>query len=416
MVQYWLMMSVLGCGDEDPIRRFGLSADADPDGVDADADLGAGPKPTSAANGTDAGPDTPAGTDAAGTAANTGADDDNGAPTDTGPPEFVWPEDLTLRVCADGTETYTDIQAAVDVSVPGDVIGVCPGTYGRVFVGWLKDVKVVGPGRELATISGGDNGAVYVTDGRLELSGFTVTGHGWVHPDETDIGGAFTVAEGKLLVRDVLVTGVTGAYAVVFDEDLLTMEDVTWEGNTSTMLWFLYQGDLATIRRNWVHGGVHEHLLLTERLHVLDLGDSVFDDVDIDSGFAAFQLVTDGDGPFVLHDNVFHDIDDHSPWGGRTFHFEDDIPVEFRSNLVVGCDARDPHEIEASYSLFHDNGVDYQQVVEGVGNLFGIDPRFVDRDRSDFRLAPGSPAVDAGSQLEPDPDGTPNDIGPYWPR
>ncbi len=46
---------------------------------------------------------------------------------------------------------------------------------------------------------------------------------------------------------------------------------------------------------------------------------------------------------------------------------------------------------------------------------FEADPLLLDADAHDFRLAPTSPAIDAGEPGSPlDPDGTPADIGPFW--
>jgi len=52
-----------------------------------------------------------------------------------------------------------------------------------------------------------------------------------------------------------------------------------------------------------------------------------------------------------------------------------------------------------------------QYGIEGTGNLLK-DPRFVDREKGDFRLLPDSPCIDAGDpKALRDPDGTPSDLG-----
>ncbi len=64
-------------------------------------------------------------------------------------------------------------------------------------------------------------------------------------------------------------------------------------------------------------------------------------------------------------------------------------------------------------NLFSENGSEGERVPMGQdGNLIG-DPRFVGPGQGDFRLAPGSPAMDSGcfQGLAYDVDGTPQDRG-----
>ncbi len=314
-------------------------------------------------------------------------------------------------VRADGTGDFLDIQAAIDASSPGDVILVGPGTYGPIEVLWSYDVVVTSiGGPSITTIDGGTDHAVYVRDGALELSGFTVTGTGQTVPWATEHGGAFTIQEGVVTIRDCVVEGVTGPFALVFDEDLLVLDNVTWRNNTTGMLWFLWQGDDAIIERNVVTGGVHEHVVMAERLDQLHLRNTAFYDITIDTARTAFDLAVTGTGPMVLENNVFYDIDDLDRWGGRLF----DGTLEFRNNIVQGCDSGDLRPFDASYSVFWDNFGAYDTAVSGVGNLY-VDPMMADPANGSFQLMTGSPAIDAGdpSQVYDDADGTRNDIGVY---
>ena len=51
----------------------------------------------------------------------------------------------------------------------------------------------------------------------------------------------------------------------------------------------------------------------------------------------------------------------------------------------------------------------------GLDGNVCVDPMFVDPLRGDVRLLPGSPCIDRFMEVEPDPDGTPRDLGalPY---
>jgi hypothetical protein len=187
---------------------------------------------------------------------------------------------------------------------------------------------------------------------------------------------------------------------------------VVWEDNTTTMLWNLFQGDVATFRRNTVRGGSFQHVALTERVHVLDVTRSVFTGITIDTGYSAFMLPTDGTGPYRVANNVFFDIDDLDPFGGRLF----DLPeVDFRNNIVMASESWDLYRFRSDYSLYFENGVDYTRRAQGSGNLYDDDPMFADPVAGDFTLLPGSPAIDAGDPAADydDPDGSRNDLGIY---
>jgi hypothetical protein len=175
------------------------------------------------------------------------------------------------------------------------------------------------------------------------------------------------------------------------------------------MLWNLFQGDHATFRRNVVRRGTFQHVAITERLHVLDIVQTTFTGITIDTGFSAFMLPTDGTGPFRMSNNVFYDVDDLDPFGGRLFDLPD---VDFRNNIVMASESWDLMRFASSYSLFWQNGVDYEPKVNGRGNLF-VDPMFRDPRNGDFTLLPGSPAIDAGDPAATfaDADGTRNDLG-----
>jgi hypothetical protein len=62
------------------------------------------------------------------------------------------------------------------------------------------------------------------------------------------------------------------------------------------------------------------------------------------------------------------------------------------------------------HNNFWANDLDYLGVAAGAGDI-SADPRF--SGRHDFRLAPGSPCIDAGDPEVLDPDGSPADMGAY---
>ncbi|MEZ4234915.1 MAG: hypothetical protein R3F59_01870 [Myxococcota bacterium] len=331
---------------------------------------------------------------------------DDPVPLDT----FDW------AVCADGTADFTALQPAVDAAAPGDAIGVCPGTYGPFTVAYGQDVTIASThGPTQTTLDGGDDTAVFVHEGTLRLAGFTVTGTGVDEEWSTDHGGAFTVEEGDLTVADAVVTGVQGPFALVFDENLLLMDDVVWTGNDVDVLWFLWQGDDATFTGNTVTGGTYAGIGTGGRLGAAHLRHNVFADLTIDAARTALSFTsTDEIGPMLLENNVFYDVDDLDPWGGRLVSDN----VTFRNNIVQGCASGDLVPFWGAYNAFFDNQTSYDGVATGAGNLEGLDPLLVDPEGGDFHLQPGSPAIDAGDPgpTYVDADGSRNDIGRYGGR
>lgn len=81
------------------------------------------------------------------------------------------------------------------------------------------------------------------------------------------------------------------------------------------------------------------------------------------------------------------------------------------TNSIV--DATDPVKVDSPY-LATDFSINYcdifDEVWTGTGNL-NLNPLFVDRAGHDYRLAPGSPCIDAGDPSMTDADGTRLNIG-----
>jgi len=74
------------------------------------------------------------------------------------------------------------------------------------------------------------------------------------------------------------------------------------------------------------------------------------------------------------------------------------------SNLTVtgqaGAGLRGADGADLANSLFFDNGSDLVGTPRESHNLYGVDPLFLDPTRHNYRLGPGSPAIDRGSDAD----------------
>ena len=84
----------------------------------------------------------------------------------------------TLYVGGSGPNNYTKIQNAINDANPGDTVFVYNGTYYEN-VNVDKTINLIGEDRNITIIDGGgSNDVIYVTDGWVNISGFTIQNSG----------------------------------------------------------------------------------------------------------------------------------------------------------------------------------------------------------------------------------------------
>ncbi len=103
---------------------------------------------------------------------------------------------------------------------------------------------------------------------------------------------------------------------------------------------------------------------------------------------------------------------------------EPPVSLRLENNLIMdscacGIGLMFSYTIAAGYNLFWRNSADHCWTTPGGANVY-VDPLLTDPDNGDFRLLPGSPAIDAGNPDAGDNDVQPpgqgglhNDIGPF---
>jgi len=167
----------------------------------------------------------------------------------------------------------------------------------------------------------------------------------------------------------------------------------------------------------WVHHCVFDSSFSTSAsdVHAIRLNQTV-------GGIVEHNLITHSDGNGLLtvehasttvRDNIFCRNGVPSPPRGRGICWLSDQPARIAYNLFF--------ENQVAALLWQGGGGDFSATAandydanDGVHHNLEADPQFMDAAAGDWRLAAGSPAIDAGDPAAPhDSDGTVADIGPY---
>ncbi|SVA05369.1 uncharacterized protein METZ01_LOCUS58223 [marine metagenome] len=140
-------------------------------------------------------------------------------------------------------------------------------------------------------------------------------------------------------------------------------------------------------------------------------GSTVTVDRNLIVGCSSGIAVKDNSTAFIINNTLFYNdttiscYEKNEGQGGGT---ADVVNTIFSSNLSTSVYYDETSVVDVRYSLSD------SELIEGEGNLFS-DPVFIDPSIYDLQLDPSSPCTDAGDPgSQPDPDGTPADIGAYY--
>lgn len=314
----------------------------------------------------------------------------------------------SVDVCADGSAPFADLQDAIDAAVDGDVITVCAGTYGGIT---LRDATLTlegVEGAELTTIDGDEGTAVTVEGGAVTLRGFR-------------LDSARTTSGVSMLATT--------------DADV-SLEDIVIRDRSTFQLLYITRGSLV-----WDGGEVSGNTLPDSQAMVFDTLDSLdLRHLRVEENYSGSVLFSVYYSETVIENSIFRA---NEPVTSLMNLWSAGQSIEFRNNVVYGNDVYwggSPayliyvsgsanvynnifvgNEIErlfapdayASYNGIYDNPIASDYYAE-TGDVLR-DPEFVDPEAGDFRLADGSPCIDAGDPDDElnDTDGTRNDLGAY---
>jgi len=337
---------------------------------------------------------------------------------------------------ADGSPgaPFASIVHALDLAAPGDLVQAAPGLYGeRVLL--KRDVELLGsgPGESVLDVSELPYGGAIVCASGARVEGFRIRDLAPPPPSppvgfgrsavvdcaaETEISG--NVVEGN----DAIAFALRGSGAWVHHNEIhgrvgISSVDATVEQNVIESAEVAIEagpvsGDedgAALIRRNRILGALSSeslfcavigrplHLTLASNLFLPPAGPET-----VGNGGVALLGCVSGD---VLH-NTFHETNGVRVDSGATIasnllvngtagiEVDNGATAEIRNNDVFGNRAG-----------FMGASTDYVIIADQTGSNGNIseDPDFVDAFFEDFRLRPGSLALDAGSDEAEDVEG-----------
>ena len=297
-------------------------------------------------------------------------------------------------------DDHARVTDALVAASPGDTVQVgaglySPGANGEAFPLFLgkNDLCLLGAGAAVCTLDAGGAGSVIVTTAASggRISGFTITG------GSAFSGGGIRVAtgEGPEIDHNVLWSNAAQTSGSGIQVDGFTApwihHNVLWENHDVDVE---AEGDPHGIQFATHAEGTVEHNLVGR-------GDS--------NGL----LTASGSHP-VVRNNIFFENGIPALRGRGICHFGDSTTV-IAHNLLHGnviaallVGGMPPVNVSGADA----NGL---SPTDGIYENLDGDPLFLNAEASDWRLAPQSPAIDAGDPLSPpDPDGTTADVGPFY--
>lgn len=314
---------------------------------------------------------------------------------------------------ADGSAAapFASLAVALDLAAPGDVVQVAAGAYPAP-ASLKADVALAGAGPEVSVVDGGLGCAAGAV-----LTGFSIRGAVICGAAAELSGNVFEAAGDAALVllrsgawvhgNEIRGTVLVASIAALLEDNEISAPEVAIQTEAP-----LGADGMATLRRNRVRGRLaspepplecpvssSQHLTLASNLF-LPPPDS---DAPGQGGVRLLGCVT-GD---VLH-NTFHGtngirVDSSAVIASNVLlngtvgiQVENGATAEIRNNDVFGNRAG-----------FIGASTDYVIIGDQTGSNGNIsaDPDFVDLFFEDFRLRPGSPALDAGSDVAGDVEG-----------
>jgi len=361
-------------------------------------------------------------------------------------------------VCADGTGDFTTVQEGIDGVPDGAILELCPGTYEENITLGDRAVDIQGGGDEPADVL---LRGVATKDGsrHIVLSGGNTRFH-WLSMEpcegggQTAFGGMANMTTLKMDTVDLcspneeyyrLFNGsdmedvaieVTrshlcydagdpnfayvhfdGAYSFTMSQCVVELG----ESSTDYYYWFVWGTGTLEFRNNIFTGGSMELHLRDHDAASLTIENNTYADISkFMSSIGGSSTWCSSSWPYSvrIRDNIFSGIDcQGSLWGGDqvsdNLGLADLNPDVFETNVLWDIDGHyGENNVVTCHTAISTSDTENVSAMMEAGSIIQ-DPLFsYDPGMGSYALDPASPAIDAGSG-DPDPDGTPNDIGAF---
>jgi hypothetical protein len=331
-----------------------------------------------------------------------------------------------IVVSPDGPLT---LQEALDIAdETDDHVRALPGTYyGRFVI--PTGIHLVGSGAERTVLDGEGLGRT-VTMGMLTLlEGFTVTGGATAQ----DGGGIWTYDDlwwtGVVVVRNNVITGNTAGMDGGGAAGALYLRNNLFEGNTAgddgggaELVGLDYYGDLLVAKSNTFRGNEAGDrgggLFIKNQQHDVAVTDNVIQGNVAQRG-GGFYLYWSPDmygSSWRITNNVItgNTATETNGVGGARYYFLDYVssnPEYFENNIVTQNEGGGVGYLRPGHSdVWGNTPANYVYSPDFTGQYgnISVDPLFRDAAGGDYRLTPGSAAIDVGANVtDTDHDGFP---------
>ncbi|MEW5804371.1 MAG: HYR domain-containing protein [bacterium] len=318
------------------------------------------------------------------------------------------PDQATITVAADGSGNYALIQDAVDYAIEGDTIIVSPGTYrGNIVIGGKSISLMSQPGMDPPVIEGSGTGFVFMVikaglKGRLK--GFIIQNKSSADP-ENDFSGGVWCESSSWAITDCIFKD--NSFGIGCFDSSSTIADCTIRGNSSTGygVGILCEALIAAssparptimnciIRENAT--GIECYSSSPVITNCIIYGNSTA--ASTEYGYGGGIVCGYGSSPVITNCTISGNSSAEENGGGIVCSGYNSSPV-ITNSILWG---NSPYEMYIEYdSPDADRAVvtycDVRGGCDGAGNI-DQNPLFFDPNAGDYRLRPGSPCIDAGS-------------------